>query len=261
MHLGLQKKVVLISGASGDLGRVTTLEFAREGANVALFARNPERLQEVAVELEKTGVDYLVLSADVSRLEDHKRVVTETIQKFGRIDILVNSAGIATAGAFLDVPDQQWVDEIHVKLLGTVRLTREAIPHMIQAGGGRIITVIGSAGKEPIPDHLSTGAISGALRSFNKGLALALKQHNILVNAVSPAATDTTLMHAIAQRQAQLQGKSSEEILTDVRRQFVGAHLTKPEEIAAIILFLASERLATLTGSEIDVNGGTVHSL
>jgi NAD(P)-dependent dehydrogenase (short-subunit alcohol dehydrogenase family) len=132
---------------------------------------------------------------------------------------------------------------------------------MIQAGGGRIINIIGGAGKEPTPTFMPAAATNAAIRNFTKGLALALKPHNILVNAISPGSTRTPRVVRLMEQDAALRGVSVEEIGREREAAFVGGQMTEPEEIAAVALFLASKQVKTLTGSEIDVNGGTSHGL
>ena len=261
MDLGLKGKVAIVTGGSSGIGRVTALAFAAEGAKVAVVGRDGERLQNTVDAIEADGGEALAIAADLSRIEDVKRVPVETVARFGRIDILLNSAGSAMGGSFLEIPDQQWVDALQLKFFGYVRLSREVVPYMISAGGGRIINIIGGADKEPAPTFLPGATTNSAVRNFNKGLALALKPHNILVNAISPGSTRTPRVVRLMEQEAQMRDISLAEVENEREAAFVGGRMTTPEEIAAVALFLASRQVVTLTGAEIDVNGGTSHGL
>ncbi|HEY4383696.1 MAG TPA: SDR family NAD(P)-dependent oxidoreductase [Ktedonobacteraceae bacterium] len=261
MDLGLREKVVIVTGGSAGIGQATALAFAGEGAKVAVVGRNIEPLRQTVSDIEAAGSEGLAVVADLSQLEDVKRVVTETVDRFGRIDVLFNNAGSAMGGPFLEIPDEQWSVAMQLKFFGYMRLTREATPYLIQAGGGRIINVIGGAGKEPTPGFLPGAATNAAIRNFNKGLALALKPHNILVNAISPGLTRTRRAVRLLEQQAKMSGRPVEQLEKEQAANFIGGHITEPEEIAAVALFLASKQVVTLTGVEIDVNGGTSHGL
>ena len=150
---------------------------------------------------------------------------------------------------------------MQLKFFGYVRLAREVVPHMISRGGGRIINIIGGAGKEPTPTFLPGAATNSAIRNFNKGLALALKPYNILVNAISPGSTRTPRVVRLMEQEARLPGVPIEVIEKEREAAFVGGCMTEPEEIAAVALFLSSKQVVTLTRAEIDVNGGTSHGL
>lgn len=261
MDLGLREKVVIVTGGSAGIGRATALAFAGEGAKVAVVGRNVEPLRQTVGDIEAGGSEGLAIVADLNQLEDIRRVVTETVARFGGIDVLFNNAGSAMGGAFLEMPDEQWLDAMQLKFLGYVRLSREVTPYLIAAGAGRIINVIGVAGKEPSPGALPGGATNAAIRNFTKGLALALKPHNILVNAISPGFTNTRrYVHAL-ENQAKISGVPREQLEKEQATNFVGGAITEPEEIAAVALFLASKQIVTLTGAEIDVNGGISHGI
>lgn len=261
MDLGLRDKVAIVTGGSAGIGRAIALAFAREGVKVAVVGRHTETLQQVVGVMKESGSEGLAVTADLSQLEDIKRVVTESLGTFGHIDILVNNAGSTMGGPFLDIPDEQWLAGMELKFFGYVRLAREVTPALIASGSGRIINIIGGAGKEPSPGFLTGGSTNAAIRNFNKGLALALKPHNILVNAISPGSTRTQRAVRLLEQQAQMRSLPIEQLEKEQNSNFVGGHITEPEEIAAVTLFLASKQVVTLTGAEIDVNGGTSHGL
>jgi NAD(P)-dependent dehydrogenase (short-subunit alcohol dehydrogenase family) len=261
MDIGLQGKVVIVTGGSAGIGQATALAFAGERAKVVVVGRNIEPLQQTVSDIEAAGSEGLAVVADLSRPEDIKRVVTETVARFGRIDVLFNNAGSATGGPFLEIPDEQWLEAMQLKFFGYMRLTREVTPYLIEAGGGRIINIIGGAGKEPTPGFLPGSATNAAIRNFNKGLALALKPYNILVNAISPGPTRTQRAVRLLEQQAKLRGLPVEQLEKEQASNSVGGRITEPEEIAAVALFLASKQIVTLTGAEINIDGGTSHGI
>ncbi len=261
MDLGLKGKVALVSGGSSGIGRATAVALANEGVRVVVVGRNEKELQNTVAKIQGAGSEGFAIVADMSKLENVKRVAAEAGSHFGRIDILVNSAGSAMGGPFLELSDEAWQSAMQLKFFGAVRLCHEVVPHMIQAGGGRIINIIGGAAKEPTATFLPGSTTNAAFRNFNKGLALALKKHNILVNAISPGSTRTPRVVRLMEQDAGLRGVSIEEIEREREAAFVGGHMTTPEEIAAVAVFLASKQVVTLTGAEIDVNGGSSHGL
>src|SRR5438045_2174326 len=142
MELGLKDKVVIVTGGSSGIGRATAQAFAAEGARVAVVARKEAALNETLRELEKTGSAALAIPADLTRLEDVQKVADETLARFGQIDVLINNAGSAMGGPFLEIPDEQWFEAMQLKFFGYVRMARVVIPNMIERGGGRIVNII-----------------------------------------------------------------------------------------------------------------------
>lgn len=261
MELGLKDKVAIVTGGSSGIGRATALAFAEEGAKIVIVARKQAALNETIAELEKAGGEALAIQADLTRLEDVQKVVDETLARFGQIDILINNAGSAMGGPFLEIPDEQWFEAMQLKFFGYVRMARAVVPGMVAQGSGRIVNIIGAAAKEPGANFLPGSTTNSAIRNFTKGLALSLKPHNILVNAVHPGNTRTPRVIRLWEQEARQRGISVEQIEKERKANFVGGHLTEPEEIAAVAVFLCSKQVATLTGAEIDVNGGTTAGL
>src|SRR5215467_12480100 len=151
MDLGLHGRSVLITAASKGIGRGIAVEFAREGARVAISARGKEGLAEAETELAGIGGDVLAVSADATKPDDVRRLVNETVRHFGTIDVLVNNAGDAWLGHSVDTTDAQWEESINVNLLSAVRFTQEVVPHMRKNGGGRIINIASVSGHTMLP--------------------------------------------------------------------------------------------------------------
>jgi 3-oxoacyl-[acyl-carrier protein] reductase/bacilysin biosynthesis oxidoreductase BacG len=251
MTIQLQGKVALITGASRGIGRAVAERFAAAGARLALCARNEEDLERAAEEIRsQTRADVLTVKANVARLNDVRRFVGAAMKKFNRIDILVNNAGGANTGGILAVDDEAWEYHLQLKLLGTVRTSREAIPHMKASGGGRIVNIAGTAGREPTPLAMVSGVTSAALLNFTKSLARELEPDRISVNAVNPGPTDTPLAAETFRALASATGSSEEEL------RGAAGRLATADEIAGAVLYLASDAAVGINGVSLNVDAG-----
>ena len=262
MDLGLTDRVALVTGASRGIGRAVALALASEGARVAMCSRNQATLEATAQEVRaKTGAEVFTVAADLSTLEGVTRVTDVTRQRFGRIDILVNNAGAIRAGDFLSIPDEQWITDWNLKLLGYIRMARAVFPLMQSQGGGRIINIIGAAARNPTATYLPGGAANAALVNFTKGLADLGAKSNILVTAVSPAATRTERWESLLASHAKAEGKSVEQVRAEREAAYPLGRIALPEEIADLVCFLASARAAFLSGICITVDGGSTRGV
>jgi 3-oxoacyl-[acyl-carrier protein] reductase len=179
MELGLTGKVAMVTGGSQGIGKATALALAREGVRVAICARGVEALRQAAAEIQaETGRTVLAVPADMTSLVDIQRFVATSVQELGGIDILVNNAVHSVPGTFLELPDEAWVQHITVKILGYVRCAREAIPHMIRRGGGRIINIGGMAARNV--GHLtnSNGVTNASVANITKNLSDQVAPHH-----------------------------------------------------------------------------------
>jgi NAD(P)-dependent dehydrogenase (short-subunit alcohol dehydrogenase family) len=262
MELRLRGKVAVVSGASKGIGRAVALGLADEGVQLALNARGTALLEQVAGEImRRYDVTALSVPGDMSRLEDVHGLVSRTIERFGRVDILVNSAGSSQGGIFWEVPDQVWLDSWGLKLFGYVRLMREVIPHMMRQGGGRIVNIVGNTGKQPIQTMLPGASANAALLAINKGAADALARYNIVVNAVNPGPIRTERWDGLMERLGRELGLSGDEYEKTFLRDIPAGRIGRPEEIADLVVFLASERAAYLTGISITADGGMTRAM
>jgi len=236
MELGLTGKVALVTGGSRGIGRAVALGLAAEGARLLVCARDRGVLDEAMREIgAKTGAEVVGIAADLARLPEVERVVATARERFGRLDILINNAGAIRAGDFLKTPDQQWLDDWSLKLLGYIRMARAVFPAMQAQGGGRIVNIIGAAARNPSPTYLPGGAANAALVNFTKGLADLGAASNILVTAISPAATATSRWDSIVAQQAAAEGRSVEEQRAEMARAYPLGRLAKPEDIADLV--------------------------
>jgi 3-oxoacyl-[acyl-carrier protein] reductase len=239
-------KVALVTGAARGIGKAIALKLAQEGADVVVTDVDLEGAQRVAQEIEGLGYKAKAIQADVSQREAVQRLVSKAVSVFGQIDILVNNAGIIRRGTFLEHDPQDWEKVLSVNLGGTFNCAKEVVPLMVKQGGGKIINISSVVGKMgDIASAPSYGTSKGAINTFTKSLARELAPYGINVNAVAPHAIETDM---------------SREWSKEKRRQIVEAiplkRLGKPEEVAEVVAFLASDGAGFITGQILDVNGG-----
>ncbi len=262
MDLELEGKTALVTGASRGIGRAIAQALAKEGVRVALAARDKATLETAASEIRGNGgAEALAISADLSRLEEVNRAVETVKGRFGRLDILVNNAGAIRGGDFAKIPDEQWAGDWSLKLLGYVRMARAVFPLMQAQGGGRIVNVVGAAARNPTAGYLPGGIANAGLINFTKGLADLGAPSNILVTAVSPAATATSRWETLIAQQAAAAGKSVEVYRREVENGYPLKRIARPEDIADLVCFLVSARAAFLTGICITVDGGATRGV
>ena len=262
MDLELEGKAALVTGGSKGIGRAIALGLAAEGARLAICARERAGLDRVAAEVrERWKQEIVVISANLSELTEVERVVTAARERLGRIDILVNNAGAIRGGAFLDIPDAQWIHDWNLKLLGYIRMSRAVFPLMQAQGGGRIVNVIGAAARNPTPTYLTGGAANAALVNFTKGLADLGAPSNILVTAVSPAATATERGESLMAQHAAGSARTVEQVRAEALAAYKLGRIATPEDIADLVCFLASARASFLTGICITVDGGSTRGV
>ena len=249
----LQGRVAVVTGASGGFGAESARALAEAGAKVVLVGRDNTRLRPLTEELRGSAA---IVEGDVSKEGEADRIVCAVVSDHGKLDILINAAGSATVGGLMDLDDETWQADIDLKLLGYIRMMRAAARVMQEQGGGRIVNIIGLAGHEPY--HLLTvpSVINAALLALTKSAADELAGDNILVNAVNPNAAETGLGDRMIEELAAAQGSSGEE----VRNYLVGStplgRLARPEDVAAAVLFYASDLSAFVTGTSLTIDGG-----
>src|SRR5205814_269992 len=220
------------------------------------------RLEQAADEIKaKTRAEVLALPGDLSRLDDVNRVAAAAHDRFGRLDILINNAGAIRGGDFLTIPDEQWAGDWSLKILGYVRMARAVLPLMQQQGGGRILNIVGAAARNPTVGYLPGGIANAGLINFTKGLADLGAPSNVLVTAVSPAATATSRWEALTAQQATAAGKSVEAYRKEMEGAYPLKRIARPEDVADLVCFLASARASFLTGICITVDGGATRGV
>jgi 3-oxoacyl-[acyl-carrier protein] reductase len=248
--ISLLGKVALVTGGSRGVGAATAILLAKAGADVVInFAENPARAAQVKHEVDLLGRKAITHKADVASYSESARLVERALIEFGKVDIVVNNAGIWTYAEIGNTPEEVWDRTIDVNLKGVFNICNAVVPHMKQAGGGKIINISSTAGQRGEAFHSHYAASKGGLIAFTKSLAAELGRYNINVNCVAPGWVETEM---------------SQSALGDpeVRRQINEAiplnRVATAEDTAGSVLFLASDLARHITGATINVNGGSV---
>ena len=261
MDLGLKGKVALVAGASQGMGKAAAFGFAREGAKVAICARGEAALNETAQQIRKqTGGEVLAIVADMSKAEDIKKFVNDTAEHFGRVDIVVNNAGGPPPGEFMKFSDEDWQNAFNLSFMSTMRMTREAVPHLRKAGGGKVINITSYSVKEPIAGLVLSNAVRSAVIGWAKTLSRELARDNILFNNVCPDRIDTDRAQKLNKARADRLGRPVEEINKEMAAEVPLGRYGTAEEAGDLIVFLGSDRASYITGTTIAIDGGLVRA-
>ena len=262
MDLGLKDKVAIVAGASQGMGKAIARGFAAEGAKVSICSRGEEKLNKTAEEIRKaTGGDVIATPADMTSYDDIRKLVEATIKGYGRVDVAINNAGGPPFGVFESITEEDWMTAFNLSLMGTVRLTREVVPHMKKVGGGRIVNITSYGVKEPIPGLILSNAFRTAVVGWAKTLSGELAPEGILVNTVLPGRIDTERHHSLNVARAERLNKPLEEIQELSKAQIPMARFGQPEEVADLVVFLSSDRASYITGTTLQIDGGLVRSV
>lgn len=249
--MNLQKKVAIVTGAGTGIGRAIATHLVHDGAAVAIdYHGSSERADDLAHALQIVGGQAIAIAADVSDESQVSMLVAETVKRFGRLDILVNNAGIEHEYPFLDTPREQWDKVIAVNLTGPYLCSQYAAREMVKLGsGGRIINVSSVHEDLPMPTNSPYCAAKGGLRMLMRTIAIELAKHNITVNNVAPGAIDTPMDAPLEADREKLKS-----LLAEIPLRRMG----KPEDVAAVVAFLASDAASYTTGSTYFVDGGMI---
>ena len=261
MDLGLGGQVALVAASSRGLGRAVAEELAREGARVVVCARGDAALHETADAIRAHGGEVEAITGDVSNPADVARIIEAGTRAFGRIDILVTNGGGPPAGPFESHSADAWHEAVRQNLDSVVELTRAVLPGMKERRWGRIINVTSIAVKQPVDNLILSNSVRAAVTGFARTLANEVAPFGITVNCVMPGYTRTQRVDELAARNATLRGTSAEAQVAVWEGQIPMGRLGRPEEFAAMVAFLASERASYTTGASIPVDGGWIRSL
>lgn len=263
MDLGIRGRSAIVTGGSRGIGRETARQFLEEGVRVTICGRNAETLEHTRAELAKTtGGEIHAVVADMMKPDDIERLVESAKQRFGGVDILVNNAGQMYSGRFNVMTDSGLKEQLETKLFGFLRAIRLVYPMMKAQRWGRIVNIIGGAGKEPDPYMFGSGITNSALLNVTKSLSTEFGEEGILVNAVCPGWVDTQLWRRNAQGlAAELGAGSEEEARRLAARKNALNRFGRPEELANAIVFLCSERASYITGVSLNLDGGRLKAL
>jgi len=258
VNLGLDDKVALVCGASRGLGRAIAEELAAEGASLAVCSRDRERLEAAAAEL---GPEVLAVPADLAVPGEPTRVVEATLQRLGRLDVLVANTGGPPAGTHETLSLDDWDRATALLLRSTVELATAALPAMKERRWGRILAVTSVAVKQPVDNLILSNSLRAAVTGFAKTLAREVAPHGITVNTILPGYTATERVTELNRANAEREGVDPAEIQARLEASIPLGRLAEPEELAALAAFLASERAAYITGGAFAVDGGWLRGL
>jgi 3-oxoacyl-[acyl-carrier protein] reductase len=261
MDLGLRDRVAIVAAASRGIGKAVALGLAREGARVAMFSRDEAAIESAArVVAEETGAEVLALAADVTSADDLRDVVNEAHGRWGRIDVLFNNAGGPPPGTFGDADDAAWQRAFELNLLSTIRLSRLVIPHMRERRWGRIVNLTSTSIRQPIDNLILSNAVRSGVAAMAKTLSNELAPDGITVNTVAPGRIETDRLRQVDEATALAQGVEVAELRRRSEALIPMRRYGRPEELAAAVVFLASEQASYITGQILAVDGGLIRS-
>ena len=249
----LKDKVALITGGSLGLGKATAILFAEEGAKVVITGRTEKTLKEAVDEAKKKGLDLDYLVSDVSKEEDCKAAVDYVIEKYGKIDILFNNAGVLYVGTTHQTDTEIWDKTFAINVRGTFLMSKYAIPHMLEKGYGCIVNNSSVLGLKAVPGVAAYNATKGAVTQLTRSTALEYADKGIRVNAICPGTIDTPMVDSL------LDQMPDRADATELFKSFhpMGRFGT-PEEIAHSVLFLCEDNVGFMTGTMLSVDGGWI---
>lgn len=241
----LKGKVAIITGGTRGIGRAVAATFAREGATITLCARDRILLEKIAAEFETSGTQVLAVRADVTQPSEVEEMVETCLTRYGQLDILVNNAGITRDNLLLRMKDDEWDAVLNANLKGVFHCTRAVLRGMIKQRGGRIINLTSVVGVMGNAGQSNYAAAKAGIIGLTKATAREVASRGITVNAVAPGFIETDMTHAL-----------DPELQERMRAQIPLGRFGKPEEVAELVAFLASDRSAYITGQIIHLNGG-----
>ena len=241
-------KVALITGATRGIGKAIAIRLANAGFDIALnYRKENDDLTNTKSEIEKAGVDCLPVQGDISSFEDCERIAKEIFDKFGKIDVLVNNAGITKDMLLMRMKPEDFLSVVDVNLIGTFNMTRNVVPYMVKARSGKIVNISSVVGIEGNAGQTNYSASKAGIIGFTKSLARELGSRNILVNAVAPGFIETDMTAVL-----------SDSVRDEIAKKISLRRMGSAEDVAGVVEFLCGEASSYVTGTVIPVTGGLI---
>ncbi|WP_114777545.1 SDR family oxidoreductase [Botryobacter ruber] len=257
MNLDLTDKKAIVCGSTQGIGKATAIELAQLGANVTLVARNEQKLQETVKTLDSSkGQQHSYVVADFENPEEVKRQLEAYLQQQETVHILVNNTGGPPGGPIAEAKQEEFLKAINMHLINNHQLVQLVLPLMKKAGYGRILNIVSTSVKEPIPGLGVSNTTRGAVASWAKTMASELGPFGITVNNVLPGSTKTGRIYSLIENRAQKAGRDKAEVQKEMEEAIPARRFAEPEEVAAAAAFLASPAAAYITGVSLAVDGG-----
>lgn len=262
MNIDFKNKTAIVCGSTQGIGKATAFELAKNGANLVLIARNGEKLKETVVELDNSqGQKHTYLVADFSKPNELAEKLDSFVKNGGDCHILVNNTGGPKGGPIIDAHVDEFLNTFTQHLICNHILVQHLVPLMKKNAYGRIINIISTSVKQPLPNLGVSNTIRGAVASWSKTLAMELGKFNITVNNVLPGATNTNRLQGIAEAKSEKTKESVEDIFKEMAAESPMGRIANPEEVSNAIVFLASPAASYINGINVPVDGGRTKSL